>query len=131
MAKRKPTSTLQEMEKELGYNLSDTTVVKDGTEYFYTDLRPVPDSVFERTQREVEERRKQRSIGSNTCTFDENMVNVGHPKRFKYEQNVVTLEHIGEVGVYTFVANTTTGFGLNFSFLLSCYEAKKVISAPK
>lgn len=55
MAKRKPTLTLSDMEKELGYG---TLALASPTEPFtrlYSDLNPVSDSAYERMRREYEE----------------------------------------------------------------------------
>ena len=55
MAKRKPTLTLVEMERKLGYEIDSLNYPDDGVKRFYSDLRPVPNSVYERTKREFEE----------------------------------------------------------------------------
>lgn len=60
MAKRKPTLTLVEMERKLGYKIDSLNYPDEGVKRFYSDLRPVPNSVYERTKKEFKEHEKQR-----------------------------------------------------------------------
>jgi hypothetical protein len=60
MAKRKPTFTLEEMEMTLGYKVDSSSYPNESVKRFYSDLRPVPNSAYERTKREFEEYEKQR-----------------------------------------------------------------------
>ena len=55
MAKRKPTPTLMEMERKLGYKVDDFNYEDERGRRFYSDLRPVPSGVYERTKKEFEE----------------------------------------------------------------------------
>ena len=55
MAKRKPTLTLVEMERKPGYEIDSLNYPDDGVKRFYSDLRPVPNSVYERTKKGFEE----------------------------------------------------------------------------
>ena len=60
MAKRKPILTLVEMETRLGYKVDSLNYPDDGVTRFYSNLRPVPNSICERTQIEFERYEKQR-----------------------------------------------------------------------
>lgn len=60
MAKRKPTLTLVEMERELGYNVDSLTHPAEALRRFYSDLRPVADSAYERIKKEFEEYEKKK-----------------------------------------------------------------------
>jgi predicted nucleotidyltransferase len=60
MAKRKPTLTLLEMENELGYKVDTSIHPAETVKRFYSDLRPVPDGTYEKTEREFEEYKKMR-----------------------------------------------------------------------
>ncbi len=60
MAKRRPTLTLVEMERELGYKINSLNYPDDGVQRFYSDLRPVPNSLYERTKKEFEEHENQK-----------------------------------------------------------------------
>ena len=60
MAKRKPTLTLVEMERELGYQINSLTHPTEAMRRFYSDLRPVPDCAYEKTKKELEERAKNK-----------------------------------------------------------------------
>ncbi len=55
MAKRKPTPTLIEMERKLGYKVDDFNYGDERARRFYSDLRPVPNGLYERTKKEFEE----------------------------------------------------------------------------
>jgi hypothetical protein len=52
MAKRKPTLTLMEMERKLGYNINSLNYPDEGVNCFYSDLRPVPQCIYD-TKNEV------------------------------------------------------------------------------
>ena len=54
MAKRKPTLTLEEMEKELGYSLKSLNYPLDRVKPFYSDLEPVPNDPYGMVAREYE-----------------------------------------------------------------------------
>jgi len=60
MAKRKPTITLVEMERKLGYKIDDLDCPDDSANRFYSDFRPVLESVYKKTKKEFEEYQKQR-----------------------------------------------------------------------
>lgn len=60
MAKRKPTLTLLEMETEMEYHIDWSANPPDLAKRFYSDLRPVPDGTYKKTQREFEEYKKMR-----------------------------------------------------------------------
>lgn len=52
MAKRKPTLSLEQMEKEMGYGLDIVSRIDEVVNRFYSDLKPVADSKYGRTKRE-------------------------------------------------------------------------------
>ena len=55
MVKHKPTLTLVEMEKEMGYQVDPLSSLTDIMNRYYSDLRLIPDDIIERTKREYEE----------------------------------------------------------------------------
>ena len=60
MAKRKP--TIQEMESALGYAIEHSVYVDNVGRRFYSDLTPISDRPYDRTEKEyVNMRRAQRS----------------------------------------------------------------------
>lgn len=59
MAKAKPSLTLVEMESRLGYNVDSLTYPDESSKRFYSDLRPVPNSIYEKTKVEFEEYEKE------------------------------------------------------------------------
>ena len=59
MAKAKPSLTLVEMESRLGYKVDSLTYPDESLKRFYSDLRPVPNSIYEKTKVEFEEYEKE------------------------------------------------------------------------
>merc|ERR1711964_562891 len=72
MAKRRPTPTLAEMEKKLGYRVDSLNYPEDGVQRFYSDPRPVLTSPYERTKKDFEELKNQKEyeITSETILPD-------------------------------------------------------------
>jgi hypothetical protein len=58
MAKSAPELTIETMEEKIGYRIPDTD---QAFQRFYTDLRPVPASRYERTKKEFSEFMRRRS----------------------------------------------------------------------
>ncbi len=69
MAKHEPTLTLVGMETKLGYKISDSNYPDDCVQRFFCDLRPVLDSIYERTKKELEHER-QRFLKDNPVEKD-------------------------------------------------------------
>lgn len=91
MAKRIPTLTLVEMEKELGYKIDSSSYSDSDVIRLYSDVRPVALSAYERTKREFEEhkreREKQRLHGESQTTIEKvvtvyDFPHVGQPLAF-------------------------------------------------
>lgn len=59
MAKAKPSLTLVEMESRLGYKVDSLTYPDESSKRFYSDLRPIPNSIYEKTKVEFEEYEKE------------------------------------------------------------------------
>lgn len=59
MAKAKPSPTLVEMESKLGYKVDLLTYPDESSKRFYSDLRPIPNSTYEKTREEFEEYKKK------------------------------------------------------------------------
>ena len=58
MAKRKPRTTLVEMENELGYRLNPLNYLSEENR-FYLDLRQIPRSIDAKTEKDFEKNRNQ------------------------------------------------------------------------
>ncbi|KAK2052807.1 hypothetical protein LY76DRAFT_582861 [Colletotrichum caudatum] len=123
MAKRKPTFSLQEMEDRLGYSV-DPLVHSGAVGCLYSDLRPVPQSIYEKTLREFEENQTARhhlhrgSIGSTESSAYTMVVTRG--------EDVITITQRTGKGYYTFSVDLNYGFGLQISFLLSQEEGLRL-----
>ena len=59
MAKAKPSLTLVEMESRLGYKVDSLTYPDESSKRFYSDLRPVSNSIYEKIKVEFEEYEKR------------------------------------------------------------------------
>ncbi len=55
MPKARPSLTLVEMEAKLGYRVDSLNYPHEHSKRFYSNLRPVPDSIYQRTREEFEE----------------------------------------------------------------------------
>lgn len=55
MAKAKPSLTLVEMESKLGYKVDSLNYPDESSKRFYSDLRPISNSIYEKTREEFEE----------------------------------------------------------------------------
>lgn len=58
MAKVEPSLAIPDMEDKLGNKISTITYPLDSSERFYSDLRPVPYNVYQKTRDEYEECQK-------------------------------------------------------------------------
>ena len=59
MAKARPLPTLEEMENKLGFKIDSLTYPDDISKNFYSDLRPIPSSIYGQTRKEFEEYEKK------------------------------------------------------------------------
>ena len=80
MAKRKPTLTFMEMERKLGYKIDSLNYPDEAVKRFYSDLRPVPSSVYERIKTELEEHEKQRFRKKYETTSEKVLPEFGAPQ---------------------------------------------------
>lgn len=55
MAKVRPSLTLLEMERKLGYRVDSLTYPNKNSDCFYLDLRPIPERTYWKTRQEFEE----------------------------------------------------------------------------
>lgn len=60
MAKAKPSLTIAEMESKLGYKVDSLTYPEENAKRFYSNLRPVSNSIYEKTKEEFEVYEKKR-----------------------------------------------------------------------
>merc|ERR1711939_1302572 len=114
--------TLAEMEKKLGYRVDSLNYPEDGVQRFYSDLRPVLTSPYERTKKDFEELKNQKEyeITSETILPDH-----GVP------QDIVTFTRRTYVGLYSLAVDIHYGFGLHLPLLFSKNEAYRALAVPK
>ncbi|KAF2010828.1 hypothetical protein BU24DRAFT_471882 [Aaosphaeria arxii CBS 175.79] len=109
MVKRKPTRTLPEMQKELGYDGSALRLNVEDFRRFYSDFRPVGKSAFDLIMREYEAYQKARKFEYNIRSSGQRLTKT-------------------QVGFHRLAADIQYGFGLHVPFLLTenevlCIEA--------
>jgi hypothetical protein len=67
MAKRRPVVTLLEMQKELGFQVEIPNDETRKDERFYSDLSPVSNNILDRTEKELQEHRRQKCQKSHNA----------------------------------------------------------------
>ena len=77
MAKAESSLTLLEMETKLGYKVDTSTYPDEHLERFYSDLRPVYHSTYQRTREEFEESERSRLRQSYATPLDESLQEIG------------------------------------------------------
>ena len=70
MAKARPLPTLTQMESKLGFKVDSLTYPDEISKRFYSDLRPIPRSIYGKTREEFEECEKK-AHRSNEKTISE------------------------------------------------------------
>lgn len=80
MAKCKPTLTLEEIERKLGYQIGSLNYPDEGVKRFYSDLRPVPRSVYERSKKEFEEYERRRFCKEDETISEKVLPDFGVPQ---------------------------------------------------
>ncbi|OAF55793.1 hypothetical protein VC83_07744 [Pseudogymnoascus destructans] len=128
MAKRKPTLTLVEMERKLGYRIDSSNYPEESVKRFYSDLRPVPSSVYERTKAEFEEHEKQRSAKADDIILEEMLPDFDI---IDHGLESVIFTRRSHVGFYTFAVDIHYGFGFDLPLLLTKNEAFRAMTVPK
>ena len=77
MAKARISLTLLEMEFQLGYKVDSLTYPNEHLKRFYSDLRQVPQSAYQRTREEFEELERKRYRGEFAKAPDESLQKMG------------------------------------------------------
>lgn len=77
MAKRGPLISLAEMEKTLGYQVAESIDPNEATQRFYSDLSPVPQSVYKKTRKEVDEYLRNRHLRDAAPTLEREFPELG------------------------------------------------------
>jgi len=131
MAKRKPTFTLVDMERKLRYEIDSSSYADKNVKRFYSDLAPVPNSVYERTKKEFEEHEKQAFHKAYETVSEKVLPEFGVPKTIRHGQDTVTFRRRSDVGFYTFAVDIHYGFGLDLPLLFSKNEALRALTVPE
>jgi len=71
MAKAKPSLTLTAMESKLGYRVDSLAYPCDDIKRFYSNLRPVPNSAYEKLEEEFEVYKKKICLEGYSTILEE------------------------------------------------------------
>ncbi|KAI4265403.1 MAG: hypothetical protein L6R35_007117, partial [Caloplaca aegaea] len=77
MAKARAFPTLQEIEKKLGYKVDSLDYPNKNTDFFYLDLRQIPESVYWKTVREFEEYERRAHCKDKRTTSERALLELG------------------------------------------------------
>ena len=122
MAKRKP--TLQELEGGLGYRVEPAV---DGHR-IYSDLNPVPDGIYERTEMEYHEMRRLQKTRYRENSSATPPMEDGESQAMSDADDTVTVTRSSLSGFYRFFVDIQYGFGLHIPLLLTETEANNILS---
>lgn len=147
MAKHRPTWTLAEMESEMGYQVESATSPSETVQRFYSDLRPVPDDIYERTKREFDEYKRLESLKHNETISSGSVPSLAvveastPPVVLVTELNgfqtvacgvdKVTLTQTNHLDFYRFAVEIQYGFVLDLQLLFTEAEALRTVSLAK
>ncbi len=85
MVKAKSSLTIVKMKSKLGYKVDFLTYLEENAKRFYSNLRPVPNSTYEKTKEEFEVYEKKRYHKDYIIIFEKvlpelNVVQVSRPR---------------------------------------------------
>ncbi|KAK3994871.1 hypothetical protein QBC44DRAFT_35249 [Cladorrhinum sp. PSN332] len=131
MAKRRPIRTLAEMEEEMGFRLEASTNTGVAVERLYSNLRPVPNGLYERTEKEYEEFSKRKHRKDQDMDKAVVLLRRGESKIIKCDDDCVKLTHDSNAGFYRFLVDIHCGFGFDLPLLFSDAEACRMLCTAK
>ncbi|KIW14341.1 hypothetical protein PV08_07123 [Exophiala spinifera] len=109
------------METRLGYTISSLNYPHDASNRLYSDLTIVPESAYERAQKEIEQLESgdrhdfQSLLGEKFPALDV-------PQTIMWRGDMVTFRRRSHVGFYVFTGDVHYKFGLDVHFLLTNAE---------
>ncbi|POR37829.1 Uncharacterized protein TPAR_01965 [Tolypocladium paradoxum] len=128
MAKRKPTLSIQEMESALGYKVDPFGNVGHR---FYSDLTPISDDTYDRT--EMEYRNLKKAASSQHRGEDANALLPARDdtKTITGDGDSIIIRRSNFAGFYKFFIDINYGFGLDMPFLFTEAEACSALSVAQ
>ncbi|KAI4193078.1 MAG: hypothetical protein LQ348_002978 [Seirophora lacunosa] len=133
MAKARPSLTLVEMEKKLGYKVDSSTYPNKNTDSFYLDLRQIPKSIYLRTRQELDEyerrthRKDVRAISVRALPEPD----LVHPQTTRYDDDTVSLTRKTNAYFYNHTVDIHLGCGFNLALLVTNEEALSTLSVAR
>ncbi|EEQ35494.1 hypothetical protein McanMca71_003090 [Microsporum canis] len=125
MAKQREALSLGTMERMLGYKVAVLDGPDERQQWFYSDLTPVPETVYERTRKELDDYQKRNEILDHKGLSRKNNFPPSFTKAIEHGQDVIHIERKGILGLYSFTAYIQYGFGFDLALVLTESEALK------
>ncbi|KAF4633969.1 hypothetical protein G7Y89_g4145 [Cudoniella acicularis] len=119
------------MEGKLGYKIDPLNYPHEVVERFYSDLRPVSNSVYERTKTEFEEYERQGSLKEHKTVPGQDHLKCGACQTIVNGQHRVQFKQRTHVGLYTVTVDIHYGFGLELGLLFTKKEAFSAMAIAK
>ncbi|KAL8760132.1 MAG: hypothetical protein Q9199_000269 [Rusavskia elegans] len=116
------------MESKLGYKIDNSNYPNDTTKRFYSSLRLVPESIYERTVEEIDAYTSNipRAHSGGMAAVPA----IGDVATIAHGDDIIRLTHRSHI-VYGFAADIKYSFGVNLPFLLTKDEAVKILSVAR
>ncbi|KAL9014435.1 MAG: hypothetical protein Q9173_000917 [Seirophora scorigena] len=133
MAKARPSLTLVELERKLGYKVDSLTYPSGNTDSFYLDLRQIPKSIYWKTMQELDEcerrthRKDMRAISERALPE----LDLVYPQTAEYNDDTVSLTRKTDAYIYNNTVDIHLGCGLNLALLVTNEEALATLSVAK
>ncbi|KAK3686837.1 hypothetical protein LTR37_019428 [Vermiconidia calcicola] len=131
MAKRKLTYTLCEMEEVLGYTVQSCDQRTRTKKRYYSDLRPVPDTACEETEKDFEAYHRLRHDVSQDRILKGSLSGLEVIETSTVGEDCVTVFQDTAIGVHRFSVNIWHGTGFDLSVALNYCEASRTLAIVK
>ncbi|KAL8957687.1 MAG: hypothetical protein Q9193_005106 [Seirophora villosa] len=131
MAKARPSLTLVEMEKKLGYQVDSVTYPNKNTDSFYLDLRQIPKSIYWRTRQELDEYERRTHRKDVRAIPERALPELDLVHTARYDDDIVSLTRKTNAYFYNTTVDIHLGCGFNLALLVTNEEALATLSVAR
>ncbi|KAF3479940.1 uncharacterized protein GIQ15_06916 [Arthroderma uncinatum] len=131
MAKQRSVLTLDEMEKRLGYKVAVLDNPNEKRERFYSDLTPVPESVYEQTRKELDDYHKREQMQDHRGLLETNALAAHFVKKIEYGEDVVHIQRRSYTSLYSFTVDIRYGSDFSLPLVLTANDVLKLLVATR
>ncbi|KND93052.1 hypothetical protein TOPH_02369 [Tolypocladium ophioglossoides CBS 100239] len=131
MAKRKPTLSLLEMEGALGYKVDSFIGIGNIGHRFYSDLTPIVDGIYDRTDMEYRSLREAESSQYREEDAIAILPAGDEWKTISGDGDSIIVRRSNFAGFYKFLVDIQYGFGLDMPFLFTEAEAYGAVAVAQ